>query len=117
MVRIEHDVDARQIDCADHGVCLERQGAAFFHDVRSKAGFEAMLGVACFVLCFVIEKLALGDDPDGRKLARSRARFERIEARRRRIAEAIAGAPEDAAGAEAQVAVQETASHGTRSEK
>jgi len=56
-------------------------------------------------------------DPDGRKLARSRARFERIEARRRRIAEAIAGAPEDAAGAEAEVAVQETASHETFSEK
>ena len=52
-------------------------------------------------------------DPDGRKLARSRARFERIEARRRRVADAIAGAPEDATGAEAAVAVQETASHGT----
>jgi hypothetical protein len=52
-------------------------------------------------------------DSDGRKLARSRARFERIEARRRRIPDAIVGAPEDAAGAEAAVAVQEAASHGT----
>jgi hypothetical protein len=52
-------------------------------------------------------------DSDGRELARSRARFERIEARRRRITDAIAGAPEDATAAEAAVAVVETASHGT----
>lgn len=52
-------------------------------------------------------------DSGGRKLARSRARFERIEARRRRITDAIAGAPEDATGAQAAVPVQETASHGT----
>jgi hypothetical protein len=32
-------------------------------------------------------------DPDGRKLARSRARWERIKARRLRVADAIAGAP------------------------
>ncbi|MBV9915751.1 MAG: hypothetical protein JO153_04545 [Solirubrobacterales bacterium] len=39
-------------------------------------------------------------DPSGRKLARSRARWERITARRRRISDAIAGAPEVAAGGE-----------------
>ena len=33
-------------------------------------------------------------DPDGRKLARAQARWKRIEARRRRVTDAIAGAPE-----------------------
>ncbi len=33
-------------------------------------------------------------DPGGRKLARAQARWQRIEARRRRVTDAIAGAPE-----------------------
>jgi hypothetical protein len=55
-------------------------------------------------------------DPDGRRLARSRARFGRIEARRRRVTDAIAGAPDGATGAQASVAVQETASNETSRE-
>lgn len=56
-------------------------------------------------------------DPAGRKLARSRARFGRIEARRRRIGETIAGAPDDATGAEAAVAIREADSQETGREK
>ena len=33
-------------------------------------------------------------DPEGKKMARSRARWARIETRRDRIADALAGAPE-----------------------
>ncbi|MBV9338451.1 MAG: hypothetical protein JO262_19655 [Solirubrobacterales bacterium] len=33
-------------------------------------------------------------DPGGRKMARARARWNRIEARRRRVTDTIAGAPE-----------------------
>lgn len=47
-------------------------------------------------------------DRDGRKLARSLARFGRIEARRRRVGDAIAGAPDKA---QAPVAIPEMASH------
>ena len=48
-------------------------------------------------------------DPGGRKLARSRARWERISARRRRVADAIAGAPEGPVGIAPVVASQERA--------
>jgi len=36
---------------------------------------------------------------DGRKIARSHARFERVRSRRRRLADAIAGAPSEGGGA------------------
>ncbi len=52
-------------------------------------------------------------DLDGRKLARSSARFERIEARRRRVADAIAGAPDGATEPQAAGAIQEKTSQET----
>jgi hypothetical protein len=48
-------------------------------------------------------------DPDACKLARSRARWERTKARRRRVADAIAGAPEARLATEPSVAAKERA--------
>jgi hypothetical protein len=45
--------------------------------------------------------------PEGRKLARSRARWERIQARRRRLTDAIAGAPTSTAALEPALAGKE----------
>jgi hypothetical protein len=56
-------------------------------------------------------------DPDGRKMARSRTRFERIQRRRRRMRDAVAGAPEEPTGAEATVAIQEPPSREVASEQ
>jgi len=50
-------------------------------------------------------------DPDGHKLARSRARWERINGRRRRVADAIAGAPETVDGIDAPVREREETAH------
>ena len=55
-------------------------------------------------------------DPDGRKMARSRARFERIQRRRRRMRDAVAGAPEQEIGTDAAVAMQEPPSREVASE-
>ena len=49
-------------------------------------------------------------DPDGHKLARSRARWERIRARRRRVTDAIAGAPESVGDSAAAVPPEKEAS-------
>jgi hypothetical protein len=56
-------------------------------------------------------------DPDGRKMARSRARFERIQRRRRRMRDAIAGAPEPDTGTDAAIAMQEPPSREVASEQ
>jgi hypothetical protein len=48
-------------------------------------------------------------DPSGRKLARSRARSERMKARRRRVADAITGAPEAPDSSRGPVLPQEEA--------
>jgi hypothetical protein len=48
-------------------------------------------------------------DPGGRELARSRARWDPISARRRRVADTIAGAPEPPVGIAPVVASQERA--------
>lgn len=45
--------------------------------------------------------------PDGRKMARSQARWKRIEARRRRLSDAVAGAPGAQPAIEAVVATEE----------
>ncbi len=48
--------------------------------------------------------------PEGRKLARARVRWERIQARRRRLTDAIAGAPTPAAALESALAGKEVSS-------
>jgi hypothetical protein len=49
--------------------------------------------------------------PDGRKLARAQARWARIEARRRRVADAIAGAPEASVAIEPGPTANEPVAH------
>jgi len=56
-------------------------------------------------------------DPNGRKLARSRARWERMSARRRRFSDAIAGAPEAPRGIGTAAAPQQEAAGAPLSEE
>jgi hypothetical protein len=46
--------------------------------------------------------------PDSRRLARSRSRYQRIDARRRRLADAIAGAPTGPAAGQSQLAGEDS---------
>jgi hypothetical protein len=55
-------------------------------------------------------------DPDGHKMARSRTRFERIRRRRRRMRDAVAGAPEQDTGTDPAVAMEEPPSREVASE-